>query len=353
VYKNLLLLLLSSIVSFAGLEGALRVIMPERLAYIPTLLNNESTYVPNQTQRSRYLEWDYEVRINADGFRNDRTIAELRPGTILALGDSFTEGYGVELASAYPKRLETIVREHDGDGHVYNAGHYDTGLTTYRRVYREIFRQIEAIDRVVIGLFVGNDVLRSATPGDGRLAPGNEFGDGWRYRLKSLLGSHSATYAALNYVVKTNPVLFEACRALGACFQPRPPNIYSAEVIELVVPHTVAYLTDMVREIEADGRTVVVLLIPTREQIDDAFWAEVSTEYGPEGRQHRLSLNKRLAGQLRDNDVDVVDLTDVALNHQRTTSGHLYFRYDGHWNENGHAVAARELARVMLSRQAP
>jgi len=342
--KNLLLLICASILSFGILEWALRVIMPERLAFVPTLENNELTYVPNQSQRSRHLEWDYEVRINADGFRNDRTLEQIPPATILALGDSFTEGYGVSLENAYPKQLEVLLRRSDGAAHVYDAGHYDTGLPTYRRVYLEIFRNVPEIDRVIIGLFVGNDVLRTANPPDGRLQTGNEFGDGWRYKLKTFLGSHIATYAALNYVVKTNPFLFDLCQSLGACYRPRPPNIYSAVVIDAVLPHTVRYTQRLVEEIRADGRSVVVLLIPTREQVDDDFWNKVATEYGADAEHYRFSLNYRLAAALRDAGIDVVDLTDTAVSHQRDTGEHLYFLYDGHWTPAGHRLAARQLA---------
>ena len=105
MYKNLLLLLVSTLISFGALEIALRVIMPERLAFVPTLENNELAYVPNQSQRTRHFERDHEVHINADGFRNDKTLAEVPTGTTLVLGDSFTEGYGVPLDKAYPKQL--------------------------------------------------------------------------------------------------------------------------------------------------------------------------------------------------------------------------------------------------------
>jgi hypothetical protein len=83
--KNLLLPLISSLISLGFLEIALRVVMPERLAFVPTLLNNELTYVPNQSERTRHLEWDHAVNINADGFRNDKPLAEV-PGDTTLVG---------------------------------------------------------------------------------------------------------------------------------------------------------------------------------------------------------------------------------------------------------------------------
>ena len=140
MYKNLLLLVVSTIVSIGALELTLRVIMPERLAFVPALENNTLTYVPNQVQRARHLEWDHVIKINADGFRNDKTLSDIPDRTILVLGDSFPEGYGVPLANAFPKQLEGILRNRDPGTHVYNAGHAGSGLPNYRRVYREIFQ---------------------------------------------------------------------------------------------------------------------------------------------------------------------------------------------------------------------
>ena len=75
MFKNLLLLTVSLIAGLAAVEIALRLTVPERQMNAPKLMNGRATYEPNQKQRSRYLEWDYEIRINADGFRNDRVLA--------------------------------------------------------------------------------------------------------------------------------------------------------------------------------------------------------------------------------------------------------------------------------------
>lgn len=343
--KNLALLLVASLLSFAGLEGALRMIMPERLAYVPTLLNNELTYVPHQSERSRHLEWDYDVVINADGFRNDKTVDALGANSILALGDSFTEGYGVALDDSFAKQLE---RSAGLD--VYNAGHYDTGLPTYRRVYHEIFSKVPSIDRVIIGVFVGNDVLRTAKPPDGRLAPGNEFGDGWRYKLKVFLGSHIATYAALNYTIKTNPTLLKLCQSMGACYTPRPPNIYAGSAVAELVRHTATFTERFVGEIRADDRTALVVIIPTREQVDDELWTQALTHYGADANDNRFAVNEQLAKTLRAGGIAVLDLTAAAVAHQRETGEKLYYQYDGHWNPAGHRFAAEHLRRFLNAR---
>src|SRR5262249_24796483 len=55
-------------------------------------------------------EFSVRVTTNALGFREPRLPAPKPPGTvrIVVLGDSFTQGYGVDESDAYPRRLEAL-----------------------------------------------------------------------------------------------------------------------------------------------------------------------------------------------------------------------------------------------------
>jgi hypothetical protein len=47
-------------------------------------------------------EWDYEIAINADGFRDDVLLKDLPSGSAVFAGDSFIEGYGLPLTNSVP-----------------------------------------------------------------------------------------------------------------------------------------------------------------------------------------------------------------------------------------------------------
>jgi lysophospholipase L1-like esterase len=66
---------------------------------------------PNDDRELRRDEFDVRVVTNALGFREPRLPATKPAGTyrIVALGDSFTQGYGVDEADAYPRRLEALL----------------------------------------------------------------------------------------------------------------------------------------------------------------------------------------------------------------------------------------------------
>lgn len=348
MFKNLLLLLATLL--FAGIFGevAFRIVVPERQMHVPRLINNELTYEPNQMQRSRYLEWDYEVRINSDGFRNDITLADLTPGSILMLGDSFTEGYGVELKDSFAGRLQSLLQKNGETSKVYNAGHYDTDITYYRAVYEKVFRKVEAIETVIVGFFVGNDFVRSEGPYDSRLSTGNEYGDSFSYQLKTFLAEYSMIYAVANYVLKSNQTIYKSCQSLGFCSDAWHPGAYfTQEFADKAVPLTASFLRDFAGLVQADGRRFLVVLIPTREQVNDDQWTRAVEQLGPAVSRFRFAATDKLARALKDGRIEVLNLTEPALQHLRAEGAPLYFKHDRHWNAVGHSLAAREIHRQL------
>src|SRR5262245_21786171 len=73
---------------------------------------------PNDDRRLTRPEFDVRVVTNALGFREPRLPAPKPAGVarVVALGDSFTQGYGVDAAQSYPRLLEarlTAARGHE------------------------------------------------------------------------------------------------------------------------------------------------------------------------------------------------------------------------------------------------
>jgi lysophospholipase L1-like esterase len=106
------------------------------------------------------VEFRTRVVTNALGFRDRRLPGPKPPGTmrVVVLGDSFTQGYGVEEADAYPRRLERLLDERrPSERHeVINLGvpgacplDYDAHLAEVGLAYQP--------DLVLVG-FMANDV---------------------------------------------------------------------------------------------------------------------------------------------------------------------------------------------------
>jgi lysophospholipase L1-like esterase len=81
---------------------------------------------PNDDRRLGHGEFDVRVVTNALGFRDARLPSPKPAGAfrVVALGDSFTQGYGVEEPEAYPRRLERLLsaRMPDRTVEVVNLG---------------------------------------------------------------------------------------------------------------------------------------------------------------------------------------------------------------------------------------
>jgi lysophospholipase L1-like esterase len=81
-------------------------------------------YRPNEDRRLVRDEFDVRVVTNRQGIREARLPGPKPPGVlrIVALGDSFTQGYGVEEAEAYPRLLEQRLTAGGTPTEVVNLG---------------------------------------------------------------------------------------------------------------------------------------------------------------------------------------------------------------------------------------
>ena len=78
-------------------------------------------------------EFTEQDRINADGFRDEPVpVSGIR---ILAVGDSFTFGHGVQMEESYPKVLQELLRADGTDVRVVNAGVPGYGLDQEYRFF--------------------------------------------------------------------------------------------------------------------------------------------------------------------------------------------------------------------------
>jgi hypothetical protein len=117
------------------------------------------SYVVLKSDDSGFYERNIE---NSLGLRETREPGEIRAETvILALGDSFTYGWGVQLEDSYPAQLEASLHSATFDVAVVNAGEpgFDTQMA-YDRL-RAIYDQYEP-DFVILG-FHSADIIQNQT----------------------------------------------------------------------------------------------------------------------------------------------------------------------------------------------
>jgi hypothetical protein len=94
-----------------------------------------------------------EIAINADGFRDDKALSD---ATVLALGDSLTFGWGVNVEESWTGRLNRSTTES-----VYNLGVHDSSPRQELMLLDYLLRQQgrpPALKSVVCMIYEGNDL---------------------------------------------------------------------------------------------------------------------------------------------------------------------------------------------------
>lgn len=109
------------------------------------------------------FEFDSIATISAQGLRNDIVTMPKPKGVyrILAIGDSFTFGWGVDLLESWPKRLEQKFREEGKAVEIINAGFPGAGPMDERYVCKAYKDQFD-VDAIMWGAYT-DDLYQSAS----------------------------------------------------------------------------------------------------------------------------------------------------------------------------------------------
>jgi lysophospholipase L1-like esterase len=161
VLKNALLVVSSMVLAFAltvGLDrlaGLLEPTRPQTAALI---------FPPNAEHHFRTREFSYRVRTNSLGFR-DREFSVKRGAKfrILALGDSFTFGFGVEVNQSWPKVLEARLRNAGYDVEIANLGRPGASPRDYAAIATRAIPLLKP-DLVIVAVLQGDDLAQMAEP---------------------------------------------------------------------------------------------------------------------------------------------------------------------------------------------
>lgn len=168
-FKNFLLVLGSIFFGFLFMEIVVRIWDPPIANPRMTEIHRPSAVfgwelVPGSSGFGRLGEY---YQINSAGFRDtEHTIdkkAEIR--RIVAIGDSFTFGMGVNLEETYPKQLQRILTGRGINSEVINLGVIGHDMWQY---YEVLNRRALAYqpDLVILGLWMGDDASESIAPYD-------------------------------------------------------------------------------------------------------------------------------------------------------------------------------------------
>ncbi|MBI4230499.1 MAG: hypothetical protein HY608_06660 [Planctomycetes bacterium] len=315
-------LLVACAAAFAGLvlaEGALAVFFPQPIydIYIRDAVRGHRLEA-SAVRHCRTAEYRVEVRTNALGIR-DREIGPKRAGErrLLCLGDSFTHGAQVSRDETFCQVLERSLGE---PWEVVNAG-----IPGYETAHERIFLHNDLWglepDAVLVN-FYQNDVTGWRVGADGdrlRLLDGNGAflpAPSWHSRIRNRLCSRSHLYYIVWRALRDAHVWREAPDAQA------DPEAWSA---------TEGNLRALVEECRAHSIPVGVAVLP--------WYGRVLQE-----SVDRNDVHRRVPEVCAAIGVPYLDLLPSFLEDGRAS---LYYRIDGHFAHDGHALAAQEIERFI------
>jgi hypothetical protein len=286
----------------------------------------------------KVAEFDHTAVLNSLELR-DREIGskEEEECRILALGDSFTYGLGVDEPESFVRLTEDLLRERAGgpgsttryrivNGGVGKGPHYQISWL------QDVGLGLEP-DFLVHTLFIGNDLyddLRTRAEGTTERLPGDIAPGGARAAgRKSVFADWM--WNRLVHVPVIDRMLFKAGYRYesGGLFLKQQPDL-EREAWGL----TLEGILQNVRLLEARGIGVLIVIVPTSDQV----------RYGADrpAEQDYMLPNRILTEFLAGHGIEYVDL--LPLMEQEPERDAFYYVRDLHWTAAGHEFAARILS---------
>lgn len=297
-------------------------------------------------------EFSYRLRINSRGLR---TTVEGGPVDVVALGDSFTFGYGVGERATWPAQLARL-----SGITVANLGISGFGPGSELAMLGS--EGLRLRPRLVLWQFFANDLLDAAsfagwqTAGRGdflaweraRMAPAGEPAGASRLSLCGLLHRHLVSYELAKWALQQGVydpgrrparwVDVAGAPLLLDITQPCAWADLSDARVQQGMALTAAALTEARDAARAGGARFAVVAAPSKEAV---YWQGTAAE------RETLERNDRWVAQVcEQHGIACLPLLPVFASAARR-DGPLYFGQDIHWNPAGHRLAAGEIARFI------
>lgn len=368
--RRILLILFGLAAGLLLMEGCLRLLgdfLPEGLRYRAGLsrfhAQMDGIYVPDpylwhksvpgiDRTITGHPDYDFHVQTNAlgydgIGFRDDG-INDASP--IIALGDSFTWGDGIDNDKIWVERLEA-----ESGRDVVNLGMSGYGSQQILRLLQTYGLPLKP--RLILWGFFPNDFNDSGhfawREETGRLAKQAPEPKPWTETLDRELRIYSVAYTwlvspfeepddneeyeRLYYTDNTLNLSFVLRSYWGKRLDP------SDKYTEPGLVYTQQALAEAQTAAGQLNAELVVLLFPSKEQV---YWPIVSTLVDNAADFKVNWPHDEVKAWCQANGVRYLDLTPVFAAHA-AQGEQLYYRFDAHWNEAGHELAAQTIRQYL------
>lgn len=391
--KKLAVIGLAIVLTLTAIEVGLRVTAEKRIEPVacrrPDAILHHF-FVANSECRFKTQEWDVMYKINSHGLRDNEHEYAKPVGMyrVVMIGDSFTEGYGVDIERTFGKVLERYVSQTlNPKFELINAG-VASWSPTPAYVYLVQFGLKYQPDLVLLNLTisdfsdeyfyerdmtqVGRDILIA---GKGELKTGSnlelftsEFSQPTKDNVVAVgAGEENSVWERLKTVLRNNLKIYRwlslKVRLVLGLYNPitsvYPADIGKIEADQLAASREtepVGYreaLTKIEKNIyriktllDSRGIKFMLVLVPHPHLVSGNEWVKGRKSFGLEkGKVYSDRGFRDLANWAGKVGIGVYDLTPYLKIESAKQS--LYFNNDGHFNKKGHEAVAKALLLVL------
>ena len=388
ILRNSILVFLGLILSVAMLEFMVRAMGAKPSTYLRkfSVYDKSLGWIKTPNVEGEFIRGDRKIheQMNSKGLRDREYTYQKETGVIriLVLGDSFTEGYDVEIDSNFTELLEKQLNDSTANRYeVINAG---TGGYSTDQEY--LYYQTEGYkyqpDLVVLMVYPANDIYYNIQSKYGNYSKPLFVLDGDSLKLSNVplpmpkssesiksLFRDLALYPIVTRIILTNfPQLsswlakiglvskstleVSANRSATTRHYPRSFSIYENSYeseIQLAWQTTSHLITGLNDLVAANDANLLVCAIPDKFEVYESSWLATQKEFGV----NDSIWNPLKPASLLDSITarHKIDYLDLGPSFRANSAGRVM--YNGvHWNEEGNRLAASVLFNEYRKRYA-
>lgn len=298
---------------------------------------------PNFSGRFRRAEFDVKIEHDENGFRKQerRHSKEKSKRQVLVFGDSFTWGWGVDQGRVFTDQMNTSMPDY----HIMNFGLNASGTVQQFTIFEALAQNMVQPGDTVVLVFVGNDFTDNvnrflrAEVKDGRVrrvGPTRLLGTRGGFDLKYI----SYLY---NYVVFSAAVLKATIEEKKAKKKLRRSiDLHGKRNEVIVAQHFLAEFRKLVEQKQAN---FLVVYVPQQGELHE------TAELDETEARNEATYRKAFQACAESLQLHTLDLLPYFLEAKKLRPAERFtFRRDKHWNDNGHALAAKVIAENILAR---
>lgn len=348
-------------------EIALRVLAGAPHGHFKLWFSGRLGLYPENARQVNFGQTSWVITTNRWGFRSDDIPREKIPGRwrIAMLGDSITDGFGVENANTYPAFVQQHLRGQGVAADVINGGNGGASIDRELAILRDAITPFQP--DIAVLTFVTNDVLWLESVSDADLLGRRADWDTWqRHLMRFLLVYTAVGETAFNQVLRSLSADFARSQDEGPPVLDDNPDRY-----RIPGGDHFAENVQLFNQIAAngDGRLLQPHLDATVEhqlaryfRAWDAFMAHCREHgiqpvfvYYPAYSQvydpaTPMTIRDRLQARSEQHAVPFLDLTPAMREHGASRVLHLCPRDCVHLNPEGNAVIGQALADFLVQR---